>query len=270
MLTILGYAAATCIGMIMGLVGAGGAILAVPILVYMFHIPAVQATGYSLFVVGATSFTGMITYIRRDLVSYRTAVIYALPSFTAVFIARKFIIPAIPEHILSIGSLTLTKNAGLLILFALLMGFASIAMIRNGRQPEKKEDDHPQHFNYPLIFVSGFFIGLLTGMVGAGGGFMIIPVLVILAELPMKLAIGTSLTIIASNSIIGFIGDLSEQPVINWPFLLSFTLLAVSGIFIGNAQSKRISGQKLKPIFGWFVLFIGLYVLIRELIGSFT
>jgi len=150
-----------------------------------------------------------------------------------------------------------------MILFAVLMVFASVSMIR-----EKKcidcEPEGEQKFNYPLIILEGAVVGLLTGLVGAGGGFLIIPALVILSKLPMKQAVGTSLLIIAAKSLIGFTGDLGHT-VMDWKLLGTVTLLAIIGIFIGNGLSHKIDGDKLKKGFGWFVLVMGIYIIAKEL-----
>ncbi len=258
-----GYFAAIMIGVSLGLIGGGGSILTVPVLVYLLHIEPVTATAYSLFIVGFTSLIGSAAYMRKELVSYKTALIFSVPSFIAVFITRKFILPAIPDVIFIYEEFELTKNLFVMLFFAALMVVASISMIKDKR-PEIEEG--ALRYNYPLIMVEGFIIGVLTGFVGAGGGFLIIPALVLLARLPMKLAIGTSLLIIAAKSLIGFTGDISTQMQINWLFLLIISALAVSGIFAGSYLSKFVSGQKLKPAFGWFVMVMGIYIIGKELL----
>ena len=122
-----------------------------------------------------------------------------------------------------------------------------------------------QKFNYPVILLEGAVVGLLTGLVGAGGGFLIIPALVILSKLPMKEAVGTSLVIIAAKSLIGFFGEGAET-LINWNLLFTVSAFAIIGIFIGTMLSKKVDGAKLKPAFGWFVLVMGIYIIIKETI----
>jgi len=146
--------------------------------------------------------------------------------------------------------------------FALVMLLASISMIRNNRKDSVESTE--VKYNYPLIIIEGFVVGVLTGIVGAGGGFLIIPALVLLAKLPMKKAVATSLLIIAIKSLIGFIGDV-ENLDIDWVFLLSFTAISVIGIFIGIYLSNFIEGKKLKKGFGWFVLIMGVYIIYKEL-----
>src|SRR5690606_14112497 len=259
---IAGYLASIFIGIALGLIGGGGSILTVPVLVYLFSKDVVLATAYSLFIVGITSIFGSFSYFKRGLVNIRTAVVFGIPSIAAVFFTRGYIVPAIPDIIFSLGNFTLTKSVLLMLLFAFLMIFASYGMIR--KEPAiSHETSRSQQFNYPLIFVEGIVVGVLTGLVGAGGGFLIIPALVMLSKLPMKEAVGTSLVIIAAKSLIGFLGESSET-AIDWRFLLMVSVFAIIGIFIGSALSKKIDGKKLKPAFGWFVLVMGIYIIIKE------
>jgi uncharacterized protein len=259
---IIGYIASLVIGISLGLIGGGGSILTVPVLVYLMGVNPVLATAYSLFIVGATSLAGVFPKYKQGLVNLKTALIFGLPAILAVFLTRKFIIPAIPTELFRIGDFVFTKSILLMVLFAILMVFASISMIRGKKEVD--ESDSKQVFNYPLIFIEGIVVGMLTGLVGAGGGFLIIPALVILSKLPMKQAVGTSLLIIAAKSLIGFTGDLGNI-TIDWVLILTVTGLAVIGIFIGNSMSKKIDGTKLKKGFGWFVLIMGIYILVKEL-----
>ncbi len=261
---ILGFFGAILIGVVLGLIGGGGSILTVPVFVYLLSINPVTATAYSLFVVGVSSLIGAIKNIRKKLVDFKTAIVFSFPAFIAVYGTRKFLIPAIPDILYQFEYFTLTKDIGIMVFFALIMLLASYSMIRG--KCKHCDDEHAIiKYNYPLILLEGLIVGVLTGIVGAGGGFLIIPALVILARLPMKKAVATSLLIIAIKSLIGFIGDV-ENLSINWPFLLIFTSFSILGILIGVWMNKFIEGRKLKKYFGWFVLLMGAYILIKELL----
>lgn len=264
-IVLVGYAAAIIIGVSLGLIGGGGSILTVPVLVYILDIDPVLATAYSLFVVGSTSLFGSFTYMRKQLVDYKTALVFAIPSFIAVFLTRKFLVPALPDPLLVLGGTEITKSIGIMVFFALIMLAASYSMIKGNGKSNSDEEGKVQ-FNIPLIAVEGIVVGLITGIVGAGGGFLIIPALVLLAKLPMKMAVGTSLLIIAAKSLIGFLGDVSNQ-TIDWKMLLIFTALSIIGIFIGSSLSKKINEQALKKGFGWFVLIMGIYIISKELMS---
>lgn len=262
---IFGYFAAILIGISLGLIGGGGSILTVPVLVYLFQVAPVQATSYSLFVVGTTSLVGAFNNYRRQQVSIRTALLFGLTSVTTVYLTRKFLVPVIPETLLSVNGFLLTRSVLMMVLFALLMVLASVSMIRSGsRPPEAETVAQENHALLPLM-AYGLGIGLVTGLLGAGGGFLLIPALVLLVGLPMKKAVGTSLFIIALNSLIGFTGDLGQMQI-EWPFLLTITGIAVGGILFGTYLGKFISGAKLKKGFGWFVLVMGIYILLKELL----
>jgi uncharacterized protein len=263
---IIGYIASVVIGISLGLIGGGGSILTVPVLVYLFGVDPVLATAYSLFIVGSTSLVGAVPKYRQGLVNVKTALIFGAPAIAAVYATRKFIVPSIPQEVFSIAGFTVTKPILMMLLFAILMVFASYSMIK-GKKEEANGNGGEQTFNYPFILIEGTVVGVLTGLVGAGGGFLIIPALVLLSKLPMKQAVGTSLLIIAAKSLIGFLGDIGHQ-IIDWKLLMIVTALAIAGIFIGNALSKKISGDKLKKGFGWFVLVMGIYIIVKELFLS--
>ena len=244
---IIGYLGAVLMGMSLGLIGGGGSILTVPILVYLFNVNAELSTAYSLFIVGLTSLFGSFSHMKMGNIHWRTAIVFGIPSIISVYITRHFIVPAIPDVLLT-TPFKLDKDMGILVLFAIIMVLASYSMIKKGKP--KAQEEGEVSYNYPLILVEGAVVGLVTGLVGAGGGFLIIPALVILAKLPMKQAVGTSLIIIASKSLLGFLGDLGRGQLIDWSFLLVFSSIAVVGIFLGAFLSKKISGDKLKPAFG--------------------
>ena len=256
----IAYAACILIGVVLGILGGGGSILSIPILVYLLHVDVVMASAYSLFIVGATSLVGAIPKYKQHLVNIRTGFFFGLPSIVTIFCTRKWIVPAIPEIVYQTESFTLTKRVLILGLFAVLMILASISMIRGGREIQNTN----KRFRVVLVIIEGIIIGFLTGLVGAGGGFLIIPALVLLTKLPFKTAVGTSLFIIAINSLVGFLGDVLNYSM-DWTFLLSITALSIIGILIGNSISKKIPAKTLRKSFGWFVLVMGCWILIREL-----
>lgn len=261
---IIGYIAAMLIGLSLGLTGSGGSILTVPILVYLMQLSPLMATSYSLFVVGTTSLVGGYKFYRQGLVNYKTALIFGLPSLITVYLTRTFLIPALPEVIFRLGNLAVTKELLLMVLFALLMILASYSMITKKCCQDWKINQSGK-INYGLIIFEAIVVGLISGMVGAGGGFLIIPVLVIFIRLDMKMAVGTSLFIIAANSLFGFVGDIFLYKI-DWIFLLLFSSLSIVGIFIGAAFAEKIDSGKLKRGFGWFVLAMGVYILFKEII----
>ena len=260
----IGYIASLLIGISLGLIGGGGSILTVPVMVYLFGLQPLLATSYSLFVVGSTSLVGAFNNFRKGLVNVKAALLFGASSIVTVFLTRKFLVPIIPKNIATINSLKITEPLLTMVLFAVLMLLASISMIRNKKaKAVTGESECKDCFRFGKLVLYGITIGLVTGLLGAGGGFLLIPALVFLLKLPMKKAIGTSLMIIALNSLIGFTGDLGHF-AIDWFFLLKVTGIAIVGIFIGGALSKKISSDKLKKSFGWFVLVMGIYIILKE------
>ncbi len=260
---IAGYIAAALIGLSLGLIGGGGSILTVPVLVYFFGISPLMATSYSLFVVGSTSLVGALNNLRKGMVSLKTAGLFGISSVLTVYLTRKIILPSIPEYLFSVRGVKVTESLITMIFFALIMMTSAISMIRSS---QKHTPDHvdEKKLNFLKLLFSGVGIGLLTGFLGAGGGFLLIPVLIYLIGLPMKEAIGPSLLIIALNSLVGFTGDLGHFRV-NWQILITITLLAIGGIIAGGAWSQKIPGEKLKKGFGWFVLVMGFCILLVEI-----
>jgi uncharacterized membrane protein YfcA len=259
---IAGYIAAILIGLSLGLIGGGGSILTVPVFVYILHVNPVLATTYSLFVVGSCSLVGGARAWHKGLIDVPTVIYFGISSMVSVYLVRHFVVPAIPEHITTIGDFEITKGVFLMVLFAFLMVGAAISMIRS-RNGVQKEVERNRSRIVKLI-LQGLVVGAITGLLGAGGGFLIIPALVLFSKLPMKTAVGSSLTIMAFSSLFGFFTTLSYYTV-NWLQLLIFTAIAVVGIFIGAALSERIPGSSLKRGFGWFILAMGIYILVREI-----
>lgn len=256
----LGYFSALIIGLVLGLIGGGGSILTVPVLVYLLGINPVIATAYSLFIVGTTSAFGTIFNYKKGLVEIKTGIKFAIPSLIAIYLTRKFLVHLLPEKLFSIGDFTITKEFFLMTLFAIVMMLASFSMIYD----KKIKTETVAKPNFAITFVQMFIVGIIIGLIGAGGGFLFIPALIYIAKLPIKKAVGTSIFIIAINSLIGFSGDICNiNP--DWGFLLIFTLISIFGIFVGIYVNKFINEKSLKKSFGWFVLFMSLFILAKEI-----
>ena len=257
---LIGYLFATIVGITLGLIGSGGSILSVPILVYILGVEPILATAYSLFIVGTTALFGGVQKAKQNLVDYKKVLLFGIPTLLSVFVTRRIIVPNIPEILFSTSVFTLHKSVFIMVVFAVVMIMASVRMIKP--MPTEIKEEY-QKLNYRKIFFQGILIGLIAGFVGAGGGFLIIPALVVLSKLPMKEAVGTSLVIIAAKSLIGFFGE-ANLASMDWVLLSSVSAFAIVGIFIGARLSKKIDGAKLKPAFGWFVLVMGIYIIIKE------
>jgi uncharacterized membrane protein YfcA len=262
---ILGYFASILIGISLGMVGSGGSILTVPVLVYLMNVEPMLATTSSLFIVGVTSFVGALRAYVKKQVDFRAVTEFGIPSIFSIFITRHYLLPAIPDTIFSIGKLHVSKGIFLMLLFAVLLLLASLSMIKKqvSENAGTVTDEKRNQQIFPLVLL-GLFIGMVTGLLGAGGGFLIIPSLVIFLKLPMKTAVGTSLLLVAINSLFGFLFSLKEFHY-DWTILLTFTALAIAGIFIGSRFAQKIPAATLKRAFGWFVLAMGIYIIVNEL-----
>ena len=263
LLEILGFFSALIIGISLGLIGGGGSILAVPVLAYLFSVNEKVATAYSLFIVGASALVGGLKQHLKGYVDWRTAVVFGLPAIVGVSVVRRFVVPALPEVLFNIDDFEFTRRMGMFGLFAILMIPAAFSMLKT-RKEKKQKGDGTVKYNYPLIIGEGLLVGGITGMIGAGGGFLIIPALVILANVEMKVAVGTSLIIIAFKSLLGFfIGDALTMEI-DWMFLTVFTLISFVGIFIGSYLSNFIDGNKLKKGFGYFIFVMAIFIFYME------
>lgn len=262
---IVGYIASILIGVSLGMVGSGGSILTVPVLVYLMGVNPLLATTSSLFIVGITSLVGGIRAYSKRQVDFKAVTEFGIPSILSIFITRHYILPSLPDTIFTIGHTIITKEILLMVVFAILMLAASITMIRS-QEPVSNpyQEEKTRHNKVLPLMLLGFSIGIVTGLLGAGGGFLIIPTLVLFLKLPMKTAVGTSLLIIAINSLFGFLFSL-KQFDFNWTILISFTVLSIAGIFVGSKLADKVSGSSLKKGFGWFVLAMGIYIIVREL-----
>lgn len=250
-MTIVLYVIALLIGTSLGLIGAGGAIVAVPAFVYLGKIPATTASGYALFVIAIATLVGAAQYIRKGLVDWRSVLAFGATTLTSIAAVRKFVMPLLPSDIDTI----------LMLAFAGVLTAAGTAMLRSQPKPHQGEPPH-----IARLTLLGLGIGILSGFLGVGGGFLMTPALVLWANLDMKKAVGTSLVLISSNGIAGALADLSTNANYDWPFLLTFTGLTTVGVFIGTVLSHRIDGERLKKGFGYFVITLGIAVLLRELL----
>jgi uncharacterized membrane protein YfcA len=258
---VLGYFASLFIGISLGLIGGGGSILTVPILVYLFQVSPKLATTYSLFIVGSTAAFGAIRHYKMGNIKLKSAVYFAIPSLVTLLLVRKIVLLRIPEIIPLGSTYSISRGTVIMVLFAVLMVLASYAMIKKQKASTTDSQIKPLH----LVFI-GAIVGIITGFLGAGGGFLIIPALLFFAKMKIKQAVGTSLLIIAFNSLLGFVGDVLNGVEMNYVFLLSIAFIAGIGIFIGTFLSKKMNSEQLKPIFGWFVLAMGIYIIFKEVV----
>ncbi len=260
---MLGYAGAVAVGLVLGLMGSGGSIMAVPILSYLFHINPVTTTAYSLFVVGTSASVGSLRFLKQGLIDLRTAGWFALPAVIGVFAVRRFLIPMLPSEFSLNDFLAIDRDRAIMVLFGIVLCLAALTMIRN----RGYHDRMPRLAGNPAVLVAmGAGVGLLTGIVGVGGGFLIVPVLVGISGMPMARGVATSLFIIAVNALIGFTGNLGYLEI-DWYFLLCFTGLSLAGILMGTFMARRIRGFRLKRGFGWMCLATAGFILCRELVG---
>lgn len=255
---IFGYICSILVGLSLGLIGGGGSILTVPILVYLFQKTPLEATKYSLPIVGLCALVGAFSYFQDRQVQVKAALQFALPSFVGVYFSRALLLPAIPDPILNGDFFLLSKNNFIMILFSLVMFFASLSMIRT-HKPKETKNPHP----FQIIPI-GLMVGVLTALIGVGGGFLIVPALVIFLATPMKLAIGTSLLIIALNSLFGFSVELIKGTVFNYNLISILVALSIIGLIFGKKMQKKISAQNLKKGFGYFTLMISILILFLQ------
>ncbi len=264
---LLGYFSALAIGLILGLIGGGGSILAVPVLVYLFLLDETLATAYSLFVVGCSALIGGYQQYLKGHVDVKTAVVFGIPAIFSVTLVRSFLIPNIPDELFTLSDFSITRRMGILGLFALVMVPAALAMLKTSNSNQLQTHKTPnKQYPFSIIIFEGMAIGAITGLVGAGGGFLIIPALVLLTKLDMKKAIGTSLVIVTLKSLTGFfLGDALNM-AINWRFLILFTSIAIVGISIGTRLNSLIDGRKLRKGFGYFILIMAAFIIYMEFI----
>ena len=253
-MTAIGFLLALLVGFVLGLLGGGGSVLTVPILIYVLHVPVKPAIAASLCVVGIVAFIGFLAHARQRTVATRVALVFGPFAVVAAYIGArlsKFLAPRVQ-----------------LVLFALIGLAGSVMMLRGARKMAGKSDNTEYHFNTDtrtvgLLALEGILVGLLTGLIGVGGGFLIVPALVFVARLPMRLAIGTSLLVITMNAMSGFAGYLGHV-AIDWALIGWFSAVAAIGAIIGTMISKRVPQRNLKQVFAVLLIGVSLYVLYRR------
>lgn len=256
---ILGYILSLLIGISLGLIGSGGSILAVPILVYLFGVTPENATTHSLFIVGVTSLIASYRHHRLGNLEMKEALTFSIPSVVSLLLTRKFLLPAVPEIVFQINGFQLTKHTLIMVVFSVLMIVAALSMIRRPIAPRTSETSKGR------LGLVGLVVGVVTGFLGAGGGFLIVPALLFYGRLTLKQAIATSVFIITTNSLIGFAGDLLNRVSFDQMLLFKVSAMAIAGMFIGLKLSRKIDGKSLKPLFGWFILAMGLFIIFKEI-----
>jgi len=259
-LQVFGYLGAILTGVILGLMGGGGALISIPILVYLFHIEASVATSYSLFLIAITASSGAWQNIRKKQVDYNAALYYGIPSVISIYAVRRWLMPNLPKIIFTIHGYALHKNMFILIILVIVMIMAAYKMITSNN-PEQNETHQVNHLELSTFAI---LIGSFMGIVGGGGGFLMVPALVHFANTPVKKAVGTSLVLVAVNSFIGFLGDLGSDIAINWLFFFTFLFFSVAGVFIGHYLVAYIHSNKLRKYFGFFLIVVAIFIVIKE------
>jgi hypothetical protein len=247
---ILGFALAALIGLSLGLLGGGGSTLTVPVFVYVLGFAPKDAIAMSLPVVGVTSLVGAMSHWRSGNVRIRTALLFGVVAMAGSYLAARFVAP-------------LMSGALQLALLAIVMLAAAVSMFRSAGRTASAGGKAPQPIALPLLGGVALSVGAMTGIVGIGGGFLIVPALVLLARVPMKEAVGTSLLVIALNTASGYIGY-AGRTTMAWEFLAGFTLIAIAGILAGTRLVRYVSQAQLKRAFAVFLIAIGAFVLIQN------
>ena len=253
-MTVIGGILALAVGFVLGLLGGGGSVLTVPILIYALDVPVKPAIATSLCVVGLVAFIGFLTHARQGTVAKRVALIFGPFAVVAAYAGAR-----VAKHV---------PGEAQLIMFALISLVGSVMMFRGtfrnasaqGAAPYKREIEAR---TFILLALEGIAVGFITGLIGIGGGFLIVPALVLVAGLPMRLAVGTSLLVITMNALSGFAGYVGTVPV-DWNLVVWFSAVAAVGSITGTLVSKRVPQQRLKQVFGVLLIGVSLYVLYRR------
>lgn len=253
-MTLLGAALALVVGLVLGLLGGGGSVLTVPILIYVLHVPVKPAIAMSLCVVGLVAMIGFLSHLRQGTVAPKVALAFAPFAVVAAFVAGRLAKDISPT--------------AQLVLFAIIGLAGSVLMLRGGPRTDIWAEDlaydfHPDMRTLSLLALQGLGVGFLTGIIGVGGGFLIVPALVIVAKLPMRLAVGTSLLVIMLNALAGFAGYLGHA-AIDWKLVAWFTSIAAIGSILGTMASKRVPQHRLRHVFGFLLIVVSFYVLYKR------
>lgn len=255
-IAVVGYVLAVCIGISLGLIGGGGSILAAPVLIYVMAVPTKSAFAMTLVIVGVASLIGAVPHWQQGNINLKTVAMFAPAAMAGAYLGAR------------LASLPLVTPSIQLVTFGIVMLAASIAMIRNGAKPPKALLDEVGHSTSGIpkamiIPLEGLVVGVLTGFIGIGGGFLVIPALVLLGNTPMKEAVGTSLIILTLKSVTGFAGYFGRVPI-DWPLLITFTVAASIGILVGSYLNRLVSAKQLEKGFGYFVLGVAIFILIQR------
>jgi len=262
-ISIIGYSLSLLVGFSLGLVGGGGSILVIPILVYCFHMDPAQAVSYSLFIVGLSACSGSIGHIRQKTIDRNAAFNFGIPSVITLFLVRGWLVKQIPLVLYQHNSVLVSRQALMMTIFSILMVAAGVSMIRG--KVYSPEDDK---LSRPLLIFRGAITGAITGFIGIGGGFIIVPSLVLFAGLPMRKAIGTSLAIITLNCLVGILSNREALDNLDYGFLFRFASLAIIGILLGTWFIHFVPDKRLKPIFGIIILLMSVLVIMRIFIHA--
>lgn len=267
-LPFAGYAAALGIGALLALIGGGGAILTLPILVYAFGLPAWTATTYSLFVVGCTAAIGAAKQARAGMIDYAAAIRFVLPAIVAIHLVRAHIVPRIPASFTLPMIGVVTKD--LLVMTALAIAMLTSAYTMLKKSPRKAEPARPVSSSAMLVRSTsrGFGVGLFTGFVGAGGGFLFVPALSLIERLPLKRAVATSLFVIAINSLMGFVGDVVRGAPIDWTLLLGFSGMAALGMLGGTAITRNLADRQVRVAFSSALVAMAILIIVLQIRGA--